>query len=265
MISREQQDHWQQARLRSGFDPTTDAFGRKGLFGRLEQPGIGVVVLPADTLGLAFDLEPEVARALPDGFSGLTANGVGRLDRHATTSQARIKYAALDENSPWRAYAAARVDGGVEVGIGGSARYGSEEFGGPGPHPLVYRLHVLVHCTRVAILSQTTLLELMTTTTGQALNGPYELIIALPDVGGAMLGGLNEGWERPEHLLPAPRALEHDALIRIQLDTWPSAEDDQRKLLYRAANRVREVFGRDDSPFLALSGAAAGRMTTSYA
>jgi hypothetical protein len=94
---------------------------------------------------------------------------------------------------------------------------------------------------------------------------PFEVVVAIPDAEGALLGGLNEGWESPERASDPPSSLEANVLVRVQVEHWPVGDTDRERLLFRAVDHLCEAFGDRGKRYLATRGPDAGRMTGGYA
>lgn len=263
MIDREQRRYWLEERLRRGLAPGVPGFGRSGLMDRLDLPAVHVSSLPADPLRPALDLEDASLpkSVLPDRFSGLTANGVSALQHVAFGSEATVHFARLgSEDAKWRGLVALRQDGGIEVGMGSVTRF-KFEAGSPLEGMTAYRLFVLVHAIRVVVESQARLLQQRP----EDDLGPFELIVAIPDAGGALLGGFAEGWAGPEYEFEIQTCLESDVLLRHEVDPWPKGPHEQEDLVVKVAARVCRSFSVDVNPFLPRLPAGLGVLSREYA
>ena len=101
---------------------------------------------------------------------------------------------------------------------------------------------------RVALEPQSKLLDLLAETRPEMTLGPFEIVVAIPDTEGAVLDGLNNGWEPPAQAFNPPMALDKHILVRVQLEQWPSQgdgrdDDGLDALLKRVADRVCQAFG----------------------
>ncbi len=263
MIDREQRRDWQEERVRRGLVPGAPGFGRAGLMARLDLPGALVTSLPSDPLCPALDLEESLLpnSVLPDRFSGLTANGVSMLHNAASGSEAAIKFAHLGgEDAKWRAFAALRQDGGIEVGMGSVTRFKFQD-GSPLAGRTAYRLFVLVHALRVVVESQARLLQQRE----KDNLGPFELVVGIPEAGGAVLEGFADGWDHPEYDFEVQTCLETDVLLRHEVDPWPTAQRDQEALVGKMAARVCRCFSVDVNCFLPRLPAGLGVLSRDYA
>lgn len=263
MIDREQRRYWQEERLRRGLVPGIPGFGRSGLMARLDLPVALVSSVPSDPLRPALDLDDasQPKSVLPDCFSGLTANGVSALQHVAHGSEAAVQFARLgSEDAKWRAFVAMRQDGGIEVGMGSVTRFKFQE-GSPLEGRTAYRLFVLVHALRVVVESQARLLQHR----AEDDLGPFELIVAIPDAGGAVLGGFADGWSAPEYDFEIRICLEPDVLLRHEVDPWPLDPDAQEALLVKVAARVCRSFSVDVNSFLPRLPAGLGVLSRDYA
>lgn len=198
---------------------------------------------------------------LPDRLSGLTANAVSALQYFTHGNEAAVRFAWFgNEDAKWRAFAALRQDGGIEAGMGSAARFKFKE-GSPLEGRTACRLFVLVHAVRVVVESQARVLRQR----GEDDVGPFELIVALPKVGGAVLAGFAEGWSAPEHDFEVRTCLEPDLLLRHEVERWPLDSDDQENLLMGVASRLCRSFSLEVDCFLPCLPAGPGRLSRGYA
>ena len=263
----EQRDGWRRERERRGLVRDEPEFGSVGRMALLDQPRLFVSILPSDPLAqpLGFSDEALTGFVLTQRFSGLTANGVAALSNVTTTADALVRYSDSGSGSPWRAFVGLLRDGGIEVGIGSTVRYELDTSGGR-PATTAYRLFVLVHALRAAIESQARLLaRLDETGFDTARLHPFEINFALPGAQGAVLGGLADGWEEPQYAFSPSVCLDRDVLVRLELDEWPQARDEQDGLIRAAADRICNAFGTNEPLYLARVGNLAGRLSPDYA
>lgn len=263
-IDREQRQAWQEERARRGLVPGAAEFGRLGLMVRLDDPSVLVKTLPADPLRtfLEFDDEALLGFVLPDRLTGQSMNVLSRLDRVTSTSEALVRYA--DDRTPsgrWRAFAALRREGGVEVGFGSPARrrFGQEShLAGRS----AYMLFVVAHAIRMAVECQARLIERHHL--DQLL--PMEVDVALPGAERAILAGFASGWAIPEYDLGEVReCVETGPLVRLEVEEWPD-EVGRADLIKSLAQRVCDSFGVREPRFLVNSGQpGAGQLLPTYA
>jgi hypothetical protein len=268
VIDLEQQDRWLRARARRSLDPADPQFGQSGLNGKLDGKGIGVLVLPADDLAQPIDFTAELLGMVPARFTGLTANGVESLQAVTTTSAALVRFAPGPADEGWRGFIAVERSGGVQCGVGATARYLMRIGVSGATGPPVLRLFVLAHLVRVAVQLQAGVIEWATRQSPKApIGGPFEVIVAIPDTTGMILGCLNEGWEQPEHSLlpPTTCAEEPNVLVRTQVAGWPIGDDENRDLVLRVLDRACEAFGDRDRRYISRAPATGGTMHHNYA
>lgn len=241
-VGPDQQERWARERERRALVPGKTGFAKDGLMAHLDEPGVLVTVMPSTPLRQPVDFDEALLSLLPRGFSGQTRNAVSAMDSETSTSGALVRFATGGTDS-WRAFVAARRDGGTDVGFGSLVRSRRDEGGQQGIS--AYRLFILVNVVRVAIETQCRLLEWFR---GAALAiedlQPFELAAAIPAAGGSILIGLADGWERVmPTFAPPPSCLEPDPLIRVQVDHWPQTEEEREELLGRVADRICNAFG----------------------
>jgi hypothetical protein len=267
VISFEQQERWVWARARRSLDPSVAGFGARGLLAYLDSPGIAVTVLPADVLGQLIEFTDDLpGLVLPDRFDGITGNGVSLLSDVTTTSTALVRFAPSYDHGGWRGFVALDRCGGVQAGIGATARYQLDEGRNVAPSASVLRLFVLVHIVRVVVHAQARVIGWVAgRPPAVTVDGPFEIVVAVPDTEGMMLGGLNEGWEQPEYAFDPPRALEDNVMVRVQVEDWPTDPGDLEILALRVVDRVCEAFGDRQQRYLRAGGPEAGTISRSYA
>lgn len=263
----EQQERWLRARSRRSLDPADPQFGKAGLFGELDGDGIGVLVLPADDLAQPVDFTDELLARIPVRFTGRTANGVGSLHAVTSTSGALVRFATGADGEGWGGFIAVERCGGVQCGAGATSRYLMPMGVSGATGPPVLRLFVLAHMVRVAVQLQTSLIEWAAAQLPKVpIEGPFEVAVVIPKTSGMVLGGLNDGWEQPEHsLLPPTRVNETNVLVRTQVADWPVGDDENRDLVLRSLERACEAFGDRDRRYISRGPATSGTMHHNYA
>lgn len=233
-----QQRIWDAERVRRRLTRGHERFAATGLMTELDEPRLLVTVIPSDPLAPLIDFDDNVFQVVPQSFTGRTANGVAFLGASAVTDDALVRV-ATGGNGGWRAYAAIRRVGAVEVGMGSTTRY---EFENGGEARFAFRLYYIIHAIRVVVESQARLFS--NQTLSEHSRGPFELIVALPKTAGAVLGGLAEGWEEPGQMgWDIPESVTEDVLIRTQFDTWPASQEEQEAAIVRVGDRVCNAFG----------------------
>lgn len=267
MIDPEQQERWLRARARRYLDPADPQFGRAGLLGRLDGAGIGVFVLPADDLAQPVDFEDELLARMPERFTGVTANGVGSLSVVTSTSEALVRYAPGFGDEGWRGFVAVERCGAVVCGVGATSRYSLPGGLGAAEVPSVLHLFMLAHLVRVAVHLQSSTIDWAQKQSPVVpIEGPFEVIVAIPESAGMLLGGLNAGWEEPQYsMLPPPRALESNIMVRMQLEEWPKDEVEVETMAISVLDRACEAFGDRDQRYLSNQGPTRGTMDKNYA
>lgn len=260
----EQRDRWQSAREARALVPGRDGFASAGLMGQLDEPVLFVTTLPGEPRRplLAFDDDELINSVLPANSRGLMAPGLSMLHLVTSTSDALVRFANSGAyGSPWRGFIALRRDGGVELGFGSVVRrrFGQEStLAGV----MAYRLFVLTHAIRLVVESQARLVARI----GDDQLAPYEVNVALPGAGGALLDGFADGWRRAEHDFDLDATcLEENPLVRAEVEQWPMDVDGQEALIVNVARRVCDAFGVREPRFLARRGPHEGRLSPEYA
>jgi hypothetical protein len=264
-VDSKQHDVWLDERKRRHLQPGSEQFSASGLMERLDEPVVHVAVLPGEPRACPVEFMDTAldTRVLPERFEGQTAHGVSLLDGTARSSTALMRYASSGDQR-WRAYVALRRDGGIEAGFGATARYQYGE-NSRWAGVFAYRLYVIVHLVRVVIDTQAGLIRDLAADGAPIELAPYELCVALPGAGGAILASFADGWQEPDHSFSTQTCLERDPLVRVQLDEWPDTAERREALLIRVADRVCDTFGANQRLYCPPSGSDAGELSPSYA
>ncbi len=261
MVDRDQRRFWAEERERRGLLPGGGQFVDRGLMKQLDEPRVLVTALPADPLRAAVDVPDDAlfADILPRSFRGQTAKVVGALSYQGRTAESVARYARFgQEDARWRAFVAVRCDGGVDVGMGSGACW---------THPsesalagrVSFRLFVLVRAVRVAIATQARLCRHVVD------QGPFELIVAIHMLEGAILNAFASGWERPEYAFEVSTALQAHPILREEVESWPADSEDQHDLLLKVAGRSCSAFDVAEPRFLPWLGQGVGQLSEDYA
>jgi hypothetical protein len=257
MTSPDQQQRWAAEREARRLTRNDESFAHAGLMTMLDDPGLLVAVHPADPWSTAVDFGDDLLHVLPERFTGRTANGVELMGSTIVTDSALGRFAQGEKG--WRAYVAIQRHGGVEVGIGASLRYQRQRDDYDGRQ--IYRLHYIVHAIRVAVESQGRALALTL-----PIEGPFELVVAVPGTGGSLLGGLADGWEDPVSWLDGNTCVTSEVLVRAQVNEWPTDDDGQSQLIVSMAHRVCNGWGTTERLFAPPNRTPnAGRLLKTYA
>lgn len=259
MIDRDQRTCWAEERERRGLVPGSGDFAGRGLTALLDDPRLLVTTLPADPLQPVVDLRGgDLVGVLPQAFKGITANGVSALAYEARTADTVARYSRIgSENGRWRAFVAVRSDGGVDVAMGSVAgrTYPKDS---PLADRLGFRLFVLVHAVRAAIVTQALVCDRVTDL------GPFELIVAVHMPEGAILNGFAPGWERAEYAFEVTTALQAHPVIREEVEPWPVDAEGQHDLLVKVAGRICSAFDVAEPRFLPRLGQGFGELSEEY-
>lgn len=251
-----QHDIWTSERARRHLDTDNANFARSGLAARLDDVGVVVAVLPAEPRSTEIDL-PDIEERIPDRFRGPTGNGVSTL--HWTVASADALAKASVRDTGWRGYAAIHRNGGAETGIGSPTRYRDE-----GSELTMYRLFVLVHAVRITVETQAKVFADPAAVPADI--GPFEILVAVPDAAGSVLGGRADGWEPAERAFSDTRCPDNNLLVRVHVDTWPADPEGQTELVVRLGDRICDAFGHTQRLFAPPKGRPnAGVLDPTYA
>lgn len=146
--------------------------------------------------------------------------------------------------APWEQYISVRRHGGVDLGA--AVTY---------PHDdkvCVPLLHV-VALAWSAVRLQWQLCERV------RIDGPWELTLALRDIGGTVLMQFAEGWRQPLTGFGRGQTCADPAvLIRREMDTWPTDEAAVRNTAFDLADEVEQCWGVRQRVFLIPNGGRQG-------
>lgn len=248
---------WRRTLASFGLDDIERAdFATVGLAGRLTDPTIQLLVLP----GHPGDEQVELDSGLWDLFEEHRKPHVagrrielGSWD-HPTAHAAAYMTGENGRAAPWTGYVAIHRNGAVEAGLGnhGGANYRTERDG----EVRAFRLVPTV--VRVAAL-----LQLHAAVVEHAsVDGPFQLTVALRNTGGALLGGLGQGWAEP--LTPENSASGcHDPnlLWHVVLDE-PVRDEDALRVGTQIGDRLEDAWGVRQRRYLDHSGDRAGNVNS---
>jgi hypothetical protein len=235
-MTSDQQTAWQAEREKRGLG-AEGKLAPAGLMTYLDEPLLLVTVIPSDPLATPADFDADLLEVLPQRFAGQAAQSVGLLGETVVTTSALARTARGTKR--WRAYAAIRRCGAIEVGIGSHARYQTRDSD---TEHFAYKLCVVIHAIRVVVESQARLNAKQMAESNRL--GPFELIVAITKTMGSVLGCRAPGWQDPYWFDDEPTCTSADVRIRMQLEDWPAIPEEQELVLVKAGDRVCNAFGR---------------------
>jgi hypothetical protein len=155
----------------------------------------------------------------------------------SSTSSAAIRYDRETEET-WGRYAAVHHCGAIELGLGTSAGWRGERHGWTGCCylvPIVAAVWEVCHvCVRLAKLYE--------------LECPWELVVALPQTKGAVLGKFAEGWAEPGEWPYEPEPCSAPAVL-IRRETTSIAADWPSTTAFSIGIQVENAFGSSHQRF----------------
>jgi len=93
------------------------------------------------------------------------------------------------------------------------------------------------------------------------IQGPFEIVLALRETGGAALGGFAEGWRDPFRngfeARDLPLCVEPHVLLRRELDAWPVGHE--REEAFRFGSWIEDAWNHQKPRFIANRGEYEGR------
>ena len=247
-----QRERWRRALERLALD-TDDRpdFARRGLASRLRVATVQLLLLPSD---------PEAAPVTIDGdlaarYQGRQSIGLGDLNVALPFNPRRTAHAlaVVDHyETDWNYYYALHRSGAVEFGLGDVGGWEGADSSGDLPRmiflsPTVARVWALLALASEAYEHS-------------EVSGPYQLTIAVPNVRGALLGRLSEGWSEPHdwNNRVGP-CLDANLLWHLEIDELPDA-DRARAIAFSVGDRIEEAWGSQQQRYLAHRGDHAGQL-----
>ncbi|MEX0980086.1 MAG: hypothetical protein WDZ89_03270, partial [Gemmatimonadota bacterium] len=93
------------------------------------------------------------------------------------------------------------------------------------------------------------------------VNGAWQVILALHDTEGALLGNVAEGWEEPHHfpVHDPSRCPDPNVVLVRELDAYPTDPEAIRTLALELGGRIEDAWGIKERRFLARAGTAVGK------
>ena len=248
IIDHVQRRVWDRERSRLGLADDDVDVTRHPVLARLDEPTVGVMLLPADPLAPVLDFNDGSLALIPERLTGLIRNGVSFLNTVEMTGQYLLRVARNQHAEPARAVVGFARHGGAVAGVGTTGRYQP-----PGEAYAIYRLSTFAGAIRAALLSQGTLLA-NPGVSSHLPAGPFELVVIAPAANGNLLGGYAEGWEPVEYSFDPPLCTTSHPVIRLEIDAFPTDNTGLTKLLTQAMSRVVNLFGTSQPLYLDRTG-----------
>jgi hypothetical protein len=234
-----QRRRWIEARRSDRLDLDVDGgFATGGLGGHVEALDLRIRFLPADPLACVVRLDEAAAewlserRPSPYGGHDLQLGGSSRA-----TSSAVLRYDQYREEQGWARFTALHRNGGLDYGEGGVVRQHRERRA-VALRPIVGLIWYLSALQVEAVARW-------------AIEGPFEVSVALVGVDGAVLGGVAEGWRDVDDIFfrGGSACIEPNVLLRVECDGL-----NPEALAYDFGERLENAFGSTERRFLARVG-----------
>lgn len=244
MIDHVQRRVWDRERSRLGLaDDDVDVMRHPAL-ARLDEPTVGVMLLPSDPLAAVLDFDDRSLASIPERLTGQISNGVSFLNTVEMTGQYLLRVARNQHDEPARAVVGFARHGGAVAGVGATGRYQP-----PGEAHAIYRLSWFTGAIRAALITQRALLA-NPGVYSRLPAGPFELVVVAPAANGTLLGVYAEGWEPVEHVFDPPLCTTNHPVVRLEIDAFPTDNTGLTELLTRAMSRVVNLFGTSKPLYL---------------
>ncbi len=227
-------ERWRLVRRRLG--QCADAkHGSLGLARRTESLSARLLILPGDPFATDLSFDDEF-------WNWWTADGPSPFGTRVqwtnttVTIDAAVKYRGNPEE--WSTYLGLHRHGGVEIGCDPSWS-GSHER-------RYFKLRQMVGLVWIGAAAQAEVVGRF------GFAGPWEMSLVFYQTRNSYLAGLGTGWAEPHHpdgWLPRPQQ-DPRVMIRRELDTFPSSEDDVRDLAFDVGARIEDAWGISERRFL---------------
>jgi hypothetical protein len=229
-----------------------DDFALRGLAARLRAPSVRLLLLPGDPEGSPIAIDDELWACVKD-FSVVQLDGrnVRLGTQEIPTAHAAALVDSYGSREAWNSYVAIHRSGALEYGLGERGAWERQDR--EGNLVRVFSLISVVGRTWALLNFTAALLD------RTAVDGPWQLTVALSRTSGALLGNVGEGWAEPltwENELPA--CADEHLLWHIELDEVPT-DDDARDLAFLVGDRIEDAWGARQRRYLAHRGDLAGR------
>ncbi len=240
---------WRETRRRLRLaDPFSEDFGTGGLARHAPEVHVRFLILPADPVVAAVQFDEEFwgwwSQDRPNPFEGAASTNWGREALPEATAAIRHERWG-DDRWNWNGYLALHRSGGLEFGLGrlGSVRWrrAQEE-----EETHVFFLTTIVGRVWVGLALFSEVLE------GFAIQGPWEITLALRDTNRAVIGNVATGWTEPEQAFPRdelPRCPDPNVLIIREVHAWPDP-DGRQTLVFEIGSNIEDAFGVRERRFL---------------
>ena len=240
---------WRRERQRLRLvDPLSEDFGTGGLARHAPEVHVRFLILPADPEAAAVQFDEDFwawwMQDRPNPFEGSSSTNWGREGVAEATAAVRYDR-GTDDRWNWNGYLALLRFGGLEFGLGrlGSVRWRRtpEE-----DETHVFFLTTIVGRVWVGLTLFAEILE------RHAIQGPWEITLALRDSNLAVIGNVAAGWEEPERAFPReelPRCPDPNVLIVREVVEWPDP-DGRQTLAFDIGSNIEDAFGFRGRRFL---------------
>jgi hypothetical protein len=248
-----QRARWRRSLQRYALDTVDrDDFTLAGLCRRLRTPSAQLLLLPGDPEADAIQVDDEFwAWAKNFSVVNLEGGNVRLGTQHVPTAHAAAIVDAHGGRELWNSYVAIHRSGALEYGLGDRGAW--ERKDRDGNLVRVFNLISIVARTWALLKFGTALRD------RTAVDGPFQLTLALHTTGGAFLGDVAEGWAEPltweNELLGCP---EEHLLWHIELPEWPD-EPAMQDIAFSVGDRLEDAWGVLQRRYLARVGDRAGR------
>lgn len=227
---------WRRARRALHLDDTAcSEFGRGGMSINAGEIPVRILILPGDPESDVIGMDDEFLDWFPgdlqDPHLGLPISF--RKDMSAT-QYGPVKYQWRSETQ-WKRYLSVHSSGALDMGLGSEATYKFQRD----VEIVAFRLLNIVGRAAAAFSFYSTVVQEF------AVEGPWEITLALGGTDGAVLGDFAVDWEQPERQsdFELQRSNVPNTLLRWEVSTWPNETGQCNALAYRVGDRLENAWG----------------------
>ncbi|HVV12474.1 hypothetical protein [Amycolatopsis sp.] len=229
-------------------------FATGGLAGRLRDPSVQVLLIPADPEAGVVDFDADL-------WSWLEAQQTVEIDGCAIrlggnqkwpTAHAATVVNGYGRQEPWNSYLGVYRSGALELGLG--TRGGWERKNREGENIRVFHLISTITYAWALLKFSAMLCERV------PIGGPWQLTVAVRRTNGAVLGNLGEGWAEPHEFGNYVGAcVDQHLLWHMELRDVPGP-GEQESLALKIGGRLEDAWGVTQRRYLGHRGELEGRL-----
>jgi hypothetical protein len=244
-----QRERWTAFRKPLGLvDIESENFGRGGLADRVLDPGVRLLILPADPSDMIVRFDSALWEWWNEEREGpfeayQTSWGV----ETTPTVEAAVTFSRTGDSKwdGWNHFLALHRNGALEAALGGLAANSWAEHD---QEQRAFSLVEIVGRAWVMFALYASVIERF------KASGPWEVSVALVNTQNAQLGNVATGWrDIDDWRQRAPRCPERNIMIHREFTSWPD-ESGQQALAFFVGEQIEDAWGSTDRRFLIAPG-----------